>query len=102
MSQRDMPRGFVRYATASRFWQILLQPNFKSGLSGCDACNMPIGHPNQPLLEVPILANGLDGESSKIRQNCMEILFLHRWLLYCTDQALRRVIFLAEKRAHDL
>jgi hypothetical protein len=46
LSQRDMPRGFARYAAESRFWLILLQPGFKSiGISCCDDQDMPTVSP---------------------------------------------------------
>jgi hypothetical protein len=45
-SLRDMPRGFARYATAGRFWRILLRPGFKSIIiSHCDSRDMPIVTP---------------------------------------------------------
>jgi hypothetical protein len=55
-SQHDMPRGFAQYATAGRFWQILLRPGFKSiGISSFDGHDMPTVAPTI-------------GRSSNIRQ----------------------------------
>jgi hypothetical protein len=70
-----MPHGFAQYASAGRFWRILLWPGFKSvGISCCDGCNMPT--------VAPTIAR-----SANNRQ----------WMRYRTDRSFETGDFLVEK-----